>query len=278
VRQLKRLLLVLPFLPGSHLAAQQQTGFLDRTVPFGDNPVRYQVYVPFDYTSKREWPVILFLHGAGERGADGLRQTQVGLGAAVRKSPGRFPAIIVMPQAPSESIWRGTVAEMSLAALEQTTKEFRGDRTRTYVVGLSMGGYGAWTLALKHPTRFAAIVPVCGGILPPGHFTQLDAGLREKDPYAELARRLGGTPIWMFHGARDSLVPPEESRRIHKAFSQAGYKINYTEYPDVGHESWDPAFGDPILWDWLFQQRRSAKDEGGKREQGSHPPGPGGNA
>jgi predicted peptidase len=119
--------LVLPFLPGSHLAAQQQTGFLDRTVPFGGNPVRYQVYVPFDYTSKREWPVILFLHGAGERGADGRRQTQVGLGAAIRNSPGRFPAIIVMPQAPSESIWRGTVAEMSLAALEQTTKEFRGN-------------------------------------------------------------------------------------------------------------------------------------------------------
>jgi pimeloyl-ACP methyl ester carboxylesterase len=103
-------------------------------------------------------------------------------------------SIIVMPQTPSESIWRGTVAEMSLAALEQTTKEFRADRNRTYVVGLSMGGYGAWTLALKHPTKFAAIVAVCGGILPPSHLTQLDAGLREEDPYAELARRLGSTP------------------------------------------------------------------------------------
>jgi predicted peptidase len=169
-----------------------------------------------------------------------------------------------MPQAPSESIWRGTVAEMSLAALEQTTKEFRADRNRTYVVGLSMGGYGAWTLALKHPTKFAAIVAVCGGILPPSHLTQLDAGLREEDPYAELARRLGSTPIWMFHGALDSLVPPEESRRIHEAFNRAGHRIRYTEYPDVGHESWGPAFGDPMLWDWLFQQRRSAKDRGGK--------------
>ncbi|HET6779097.1 MAG TPA: alpha/beta fold hydrolase [Gemmatimonadales bacterium] len=246
---------------GTQAAAQQQTGFLDRTVPLAGKPVRYQVYVPFDYPSRQDWPVILFLHGAGERGTDGLRQTQVGLGPAIRRSQDRFPAIVVMPQAPPESIWRGTVAEMSVAALEQTTKEFRVDRSRTYVVGLSMGGYGAWTLALKHPRRFAAIVAVCGGILPPGHLTELDAGLREKDPYAELARRLGGTPVWLFHGARDSLVPPEESRRIHKAFNKAGYKINYTEYPDVGHESWIPAFGDPMLWDWLFQQRRSGPDE-----------------
>ena len=201
MRQLRTHLFLLTLLPGSLAAAQQQTGFLDRTVALGGKPVRYQVYVPFDYASKREWPVILFLHGAGERGTDGLRQTQVGLGAAIRQSPDRFPAIIVMPQAPPESIWRGRVAEMSLAALEQTTKEFRGDRARTYVVGLSMGGYGAWTLALKHPSRFAAIVAVCGGILPPSHFTQLDAGLREKDPYGELARRLGGTPVWLFHGA-----------------------------------------------------------------------------
>ena len=267
MRQLRPLLFFLPLLAGSRAAGQQQTGFLDRTVLFGGKPARYQVYVPFDYTSKREWPVILFLHGAGERGTDGLLQTQVGLGAAIRKSPDRFPAIIVMPQAPPESIWRGTVAEMSLGALEQATKEFRGDRTRTYVVGLSMGGYGAWTLALKHPSKFAAIVAVCGGILPPSHFTQLDVALREKDPYAELARRLGGTPAWLFHGAQDSLAPPEESRRIHKAFNQASYKINYTEYPDVGHESWDPAFGDPMLWDWLFQQRRSARGGGGKHER-----------
>ncbi len=249
---------------GSTATAQQQTGFLDRTVPLGGKPVRYQVYVPFDYTGKREWPVILFLHGAGERGTDGLRQTQVGLGSAVRLWADRFPAIIVMPQAPSESIWRGTVADMSLAALDQATMEFRGDRSRTYVIGLSMGGYGAWTLALKQPTRFAAIVAVCGGVLPPGHFTELDAGLKGKDPYAELAQRLGGTPAWLFHGAQDSLVPAEESRRIHRAFNQAGHSINYTEYPDVGHESWDPAFADPMLWTWLFQQRRSRTDRGGK--------------
>ena len=251
-------LMLLISLAGSRMAAQQQTGFLDRTVAMAGKPVRYQVYVPLEYRAGiGEWPVILFLHGAGERGSDGLRQTGIGLGAAIRHSPDRFPAIVVMPQAPPESIWRGTVADMSLAALEQTTKEFKVDRSRTYVVGLSMGGYGAWTVALKHPKKFAAIVAVCGGILPPSHFTELDAGLREKDPYAELARRLGGIPVWLFHGAQDSVVPAGESRRIHKAFHQAGFRVNYTEYPNVGHESWDAAFSDALLWDWLFQQRRS---------------------
>ncbi len=251
--------LVLATRPGR---AQHQTGFLDRTVSFGTTPARYQVYVPFGYTPDREWPVILFLHGAGERGTDGLRQTQIGLGTAIRRNAASFPAIIVMPQAPPDSIWRGMVAELAMAALRKTLKEFRADRSRIYVAGLSMGGYGAWTLALKHSGMFAAIVAVCGGLLPPTHFTALDVGLGGKDPYAELARRLGGTPVWLFHGAQDSVVPPEESRRIHQGFHQAGFKINYTEFPGVGHESWDPAFADPMLWDWLFRQRRSGRDRG----------------
>ncbi len=236
--------------------AQQETGFLNRSVPLGGSTSRYQVYVPQDYTRGREWPVILFLHGAGERGTDGLRQTQTGLGTAVRLHPDRFPAVIVMPQAPPDSIWRGTVAEAVVAALEAAIKEFRGDRSRIYLVGLSMGAYGSWTMALKRPRMFAAIVAVCGGLLPPTHFTELEVGLRESDRYAELARRLAHIPVWLFHGALDSLVLPVESRRIHAAFHNAGAKSNYTEYPDVAHESWDPAFADPMLWQWLFQQRR----------------------
>ena len=161
-----------------------------------------------------------------------------------------------MPQAPPDSIWRGAVAEAAAAALEATVKEFRGDRRRIYLVGLSMGAYGSWTMALKRPRMFAAIVAVCGGLLPPTHFTELEVELRGSDRYAELARRLAHIPVWLFHGALDSLVPPVESRRIHSAFHNAGAKSNYTEYPDVGHESWDPAFADPMLWQWLFQQRR----------------------
>jgi predicted peptidase len=174
------------------LAAQQETGFLNRSVNIGSKPVRYQVYVPFDYTPAKNWPVILFLHGAGERGTDGLRQTQVGLGTAIRENARWFPAIVVLPQAHP--------ARSGVAALS--------DRN------LSMGGYGAWTLALYHPTMFA------------------------------VAQRLAGTPAWLFHGAADSVVPATELRRTQAAFKKAGSPVNYTEYPGVGHNSWDPAFSD----------------------------------
>jgi predicted peptidase len=239
------------------VAAQQETGFLNRTVSIGGKPLRYQVYVPFDYTPAKEWPVILFLHGAGERGTDGLQQTQVGLGTAIRQNAGWFPAIVVLPQAPPGGIWAGSVADGALAALEQSIGEFHGDRTRLYLTGLSMGGYGAWTLALWHPTMFAAIVAVCGGLRPPSHFKQLGVPLSDPDPYAGVAQRLAGTPAWLFHGAADSVIPVTESRRIHAAFEKAGSPIKYTEYPGVGHNSWDPAFSDPMLWEWLFVQRRA---------------------
>ena len=239
------------------LAAQQETGFLNRTVNIGGKPVRYQVYVPLDYTPAKNWPVILFLHGAGERGTDGLRQTQVGLGTAIRENARWFPAIVVLPQAPPGKIWGGDVGEWALAALEQSIGEFHGDRTRLYLTGISMGGYGAWTLALYHPKMFAAIVAVCGGVLPPTHFKQLGVPLSDPDPYAGVAQRLAGTPAWLFHGAADSVVPVTESRRVHGAFEKAGSPVNYTEYPGVGHNSWDPAFSDSKLWEWLFVQRRA---------------------
>jgi predicted peptidase len=236
--------------------AQQETGFLNRVVSVSGRPVRYQVYVPVDFTPERRWPVILFLHGGAQRGTDGVRQTQTGLSTAVRQHPDWFPAIVVLPQAPEDSLWLGSVAETALAALEQSVTEFRGDRSRLYLTGLSLGGYGVWALALKRPTTFAAIVAVCGGLVRPRRFTQQDIGLQESDPYRELARRLTGTPVWLFHGALDSTVSPQESRRIYGAFRQAGSPVKYTEYPGIGHNSWDPAFSDLRLWRWLLQQRK----------------------
>lgn len=240
------------------LAAQQETGFLNRTVEVGGKPARYQVYLPYEYNPAKEWPVILFLHGAGERGTDGLRQTEVGLGRAIRENPRRFPAIVVLPQAPTDSIWRGSVAEGALAALERSIRGFHGDRSRLYLAGLSMGGYGVWTLALQRPAMFAAVIAVCGG-LPPAHFKQPGVAGNDADSYLNVVRRLAGTPAWLFHGAADSVVPVTESRRLHAAFNQAGSPVYYTEYPGVGHNSWDPAFSDPMLWDWLFTQRRAAR-------------------
>lgn len=126
----------------------------------------YSVYVPKDYEPGRRLPVILFLHGAGERGRDGLRPTQVGIGSAIRFNPERANAIVVFPQAPDETRWLDEPADFAMAALDASLREFKGDRDRVALTGLSMGGYGTWHLALAHGDRFAAIAVICGGLLP----------------------------------------------------------------------------------------------------------------
>src|SRR2546426_2385957 len=140
---------------------QVQTGFLDRNITVSGKSYHYQVYVPADYTAKPSWPAILFLHGAGERGDDGLLQTNVGLAPAIRQNPSRYPAIVVFPQVPRDSQWVGTPGEMAVAALQQTMREFHVDPTRVYLTGLSMGGHGTWYVAYRHPELFAAVGPVC---------------------------------------------------------------------------------------------------------------------
>lgn len=203
----------------------------------------FQVYVPPDHTPERKWPVILFLHGAGEGGLDGLAQTKVGLGPAIRKNPERFPAIAVFPQSPPRMPWRGTSARHALDALEQTIEELSGDRDRLYLTGISMGGYGTWYLAMLEPERWAAIAPVCGG-----------AG---NVPLA--AQRLAAMPIHVFHGALDDIIPVSESREIVEALRALGSDVRYTEYPRLRHNSWDRAYGEPELMPWMLAQRASAR-------------------
>src|SRR5260221_5413073 len=139
---------------------QVQTGFLDRSVTLSGHAYHYQVYVPADYAMKPSWPAILFLHGAGERGDDGLVQTNVGLAPAIRQNPSRYPAIVVFPQVPRDSQWVGTHGDMAAAALPQTMREFHVDPRRLYLTGLSMGGHGTWYVAYRHPELFAAGVPL----------------------------------------------------------------------------------------------------------------------
>ena len=240
---------------------KQETGFLDRTIRIGAHDYPYVVYVPRDFDRARKWPVILFLHGAGERGSDGLRPTQIGLSAAIRSDSSRVPAIVVFPQVPSDERWIGEPADAAMAALDAATKEFHGDRNRTYLTGLSMGGYGTIHLALAHPERFAALVVVCGGLLP--HATTVsvqrsplipaDAG-----PYAFVARALRDKPVWLFHGAADQTIPVDESRHIYAELQSAGAKdAHYNEYPGVGHNAWDKAYFEPSMWQWLFGHRLS---------------------
>ena len=255
-----RLLATAVLLVPTILAAQRvETGFLDRTAKLGTHTYRYQVFVPSGYPSSNErWPVILFLHGAGERGSDGLFQTQVGIATHIRRAPENYPAIVILPQVPKDSLWVGAPADAAIVALDQTLAEFRTDPDRVYLTGMSMGGQGTWNLAYKHPTRFAAIAPICGFLehrLLPGarSIVPRDSG----DAYAALARRLGRLPTWIFHGEADPVVPVNGSRRAFEALKAAGGNVRYTELLGVDHNAWDPAYGSQQFREWLFAQRRS---------------------
>lgn len=185
------------------------------------------------------WPVVLFLHGAGERGMDGVRQTTVGIGPALKRFPWRYPAIVVMPQCPLDVQWSAPVLERALVALDAVLESARVDEHRVYLTGISMGGFGAFALTARYPARFAALVPVCGW----------------GDP-ATMSRPLARMPIWAFHGADDDIVPVTCSREMVAGIRGAGNdRVRYTEYRDVAHNSWDLAYADPELPAWMLRQR-----------------------
>lgn len=231
--------------PGAARAEDEPmaTGFLNRAVKQDGQSYPYVVYVPRNYDKNQKWPVILFLHGAGERGDDGLKQSEVGLGRAVRMHPERFPALVVMPQCPEKQWWDAKGAKAALKALDEVVDKYSGDRSRLYLTGLSMGGYGSWTIASDKPEMFAAVAPICGG----------------GDPKA-MAERLKGLPLWVFHGDADPAVPVARSREMVEAIKSAGSTvIKYTEMPGVQHNSWDAAYENPEFATWLFAQRREGK-------------------
>jgi predicted peptidase len=228
----------------------QEPQFLNRTVTSNGVVYRYVVSVPAGWSADRAWPIILFLHGSNERGEDGIVQSKVGLGLAVRNHPERFPAIVVMPQCRRDADWRTPDMEAQiLAALDASMKEFHGDPRRVYLTGFSMGGYGTWSLAAKYPKRFAAIVLVAAGIQWPTPRQITDA-----EPYAAIARKVAGIPIWVFHGNADRNVFVTESREMVKLLRELRADVRYTEYDGVAHESWDRAYGEPELPVWLFHQ------------------------
>ena len=238
-------------------ARKTQTGFLDRTITVAGTEYKFQVFVPDTWTKKQKWPVILFLHGAGERGDDGLVQTQVGIGRAIRMDRSRFPAVVVMPQCRKNVWWSDSMADVAMKSLEAATKEFHGDAQRTYLTGLSMGGYGTWYLAGKYPGKFAAIAPICGGILVPDMARAQSPD--DSAPYTEAAKKIGGkTPVWIFHGGDDPVVPVTESRRMNDAMKALGGEEHYTEYPGVGHNSWDNAYAEAELLSWMLSKATGA--------------------
>jgi predicted peptidase len=250
-------LFLLAGLPPEARAQNAATGFLDRTVTIAGESYRYQVFVPAEYTSSRTWPVVLFLHGGGERGTDGLIQTEVGIGSAIRRFSARFPAIVVMPQARPPLGWTGANADMALKALDQTEAEFSTDRGRAYLTGLSMGGAGTWYVAYRHPNRFAALLAICARVRPSATTTDAVVPSADGEPFATLAARVKHLPIWVFHGDAYNTVPVDESRGIVEALKALNVPVKYSELPGVGHNAWDTAYRSPEVAEWLFAQKKN---------------------
>ena len=235
--------------------------FISRSLSRHGVKYKYQVFVPDNWSPRQRWPIILFLHGAGERGSDGFIQTQVGIGEALRKNRSRFPAIVVMPQCQNDRWWSmPDMEELALATLAAATKEFKGDPRRTYLTGISMGGYGTWDIAAKNPHKFAAIVPISGGITLPKRLLQTEPELIAAGPdnvaasYTNVAAKIGKTPVWIFHGRDDDVVPPQDSRKLFSALKKTGDEVRYTEYPGVGHSAWEKAYADQNLTTWLLSK------------------------
>ena len=200
--------------------------------------IRYMVYLSVDYPSKKQWPLLLYLHGSGERGDDLGRLGQCGPSLHIGRGYG-LPLIVVSPQCRKNQRWN---SEELLALLDQIESRFSVDRDRIYVAGFSMGGYGAWELASAAPERFAAIVPVAGG------------------GRTETSSELVNLPIWAFHGEEDKTVPVQGSTKIVEAIKQVGGKPKLTIFPKTGHHIDSQVFSRTDVYDWLLRQKRRAAD------------------
>jgi len=245
-------------------ARQDGEVFQDRSTRIGGAEYHFRVFIPKGWSRNKKSPIVLFLHGAGERGDDNLAQTKIGIGPSILRQQDKLPFIIVLPQCPRNRWWtEPDMQAQAMQALEQTIKEFNADRARTYLTGLSMGGYGSWFLAANNPSRFAAVAVVCGGVRPPPGINvprPNDGFTAAADPYAAVAAKVVKTPVWVFHGGADPVVPVSESRKMVEAIKAAGGSVRYNEYEGVGHNSWDQAYGETEFFSWMLAHKlKSAK-------------------
>lgn len=192
----------------------------------------YLLYLPPNYSeSDNEFPLVLFLHGAGERGTDIEKVKVHGLPRLINEGKD-FPFIVVSPQCPENMFWN---TDLLSALLDEVEANYRVDKNRIYVTGLSMGGHGTWSLAIAQPNRFAAIAPICGWSNP------------------TVACTIKNVPIWVFHGAKDMVVPLSASEQMVEKLKSCGADVKFTIYPEAGHDSWTETYNNDELYSWFLE-------------------------
>jgi predicted peptidase len=248
------LLAVAIAMPSSTNAADNRDRFEARTFADGDFKLPYRLLKPKGYNPRQKYPLVIFLHGAGERGVDNQKQLVHGMNDfASDEIMAKYPAFVIAPQCPEGKRWVEVEwtadahvlpeepspqlsAVLNLIAALQ--REFAIDDKRIYITGLSMGGFGVWDALSRWPEQFAGAVPICSG----------------GDPV--MAKQMMRVPIWAFHGTDDKTVKVHRSREMIEALKERGGDPKYTEYPGVAHNSWERTYADPAMYAWLFAQRK----------------------
>jgi len=223
----------------SHFLTGQHPYYLDKTTT---KRIKggYLLFLPKDYGKEEKlWPTILFLHGAGERGDDLGILVRIAL-PMVLEERDDFPFIVISPQCPKDQRWSN---EFLITLLDDIVARYRVDPNRIYLTGLSMGGYGTWSLALEYPDRFAAFAPVCGW------------------GESQLVDRVKDIPLWAFHGELDTSVPIERGKEVVEALEKIGGNVKATFYLGRGHDCWHETYNDPILYEWFLQHRRKDNEK-----------------
>lgn len=208
----------------------------ERTAQTKSGPLSYLIYQPPGFAEEPR-PLVLFLHGVGERGSDLSHVATHGIPALIERGK-NFPFVAVSPQCPADLYW-GEISDALLELLLLLDPALHIDPARIYLTGISMGGFGAFKLAACAPKTFAALVSVCGG---------------GEEAWAPA---LASIPTWLFHGVRDDVVPASSSQRMCAALEAEGASVKLTLYDDLGHQCWDRAYQTPELFDWLLSQKRS---------------------
>lgn len=221
--------------------------------------IRYHLMKPVDFDAAKSYPLLLFLHGmggCGSRNRKNLTDAGVPKIFAADKLRRKYPAFVLVPQCPRGSYWAGTLMRrgprptmeaLVFGMLDAMCKEFKVDKGRIYITGLSLGGFGTFGMVSAKPRIFAAAAPVCGGW-----------------PGQKNVKAMAKVPFWIFHGGADPVVPPKLSRDMAAALKKAGGTVKHTEYPGVRHNSWTKAYNEAALWKWLFAQKRPPKQKAAK--------------